>query len=251
MTGLRGASHGRVGNVDWSRPLVVAAHGTASHEGRRVVEDCAAAAATALGVSHTVGYVDVCGPTLHEVLPGSVSPVVVPLFLASGYHVRHDVPSAVATAPGARVTPALGVAPEVVAALADRVLEAYAELAERREGRSPPRPDAVVVTAAGSSVESARAEAVDVSELLADRLGTTPGTAYLTGPGPRPEEEVARLRAAGHQRVVLATHLLAPGHFLDRAHTVASSLGTVASGALATHPAVVALVVRRYAEAVG
>lgn len=220
-----------------SRRLVVAAHGTASAAGRDVVEACAAAAADELGVGHAVGYVDVCGPVLQEVLVGTSSPVVVPLFLATGYHVRHDVPAAVASAPGAVVTPALGAAPEVVAALADRVLQAH------------DRPDAVVLTAAGSGVTAARAEVAQVAQLLAEFLGAAAGTAFLTGPGPRPEEEVARLRGAGHERVVLATHLLAPGHFLDRAHASAAALGTVASAALGTHPALVSLVVRRYREA--
>lgn len=225
------------------RPLVVAAHGTASSAGRRVVEECAAAAAATLGVVHAVGYVDVCGPILEEVLARTAAPVVVPLFLASGYHVRHDVPAAVAETVGATVTPALGDAPEVVTALAERVLQVCDD--------TGPRPDAVVVTAAGSSVERARAEVVQVSGLLARQLGTTPGTAYLSGPGPRPEEELERLHAAGHERVVLATHLLAPGHFLDRARAAASRLGTVASDELGTHPAVADLVVRRYREAAG
>lgn len=227
-----------------TRPLVVAAHGTASAEGRRVVEGCAAAAAAALGTEHVVGYVDVCGPVLDEVLGTVVSPVVVPLFLAAGYHVRHDVPTAVVAAPGAVVTPALGTAPEVVTALADRVVEA---LADRVPGGTGP--DAVVVTAAGSSVAGARAEVAAVAGLLGKRLRVPTGTAYLTGPGPGPEEEVARLRAQGSERVVLASHLLAPGHFLDRAQAAAVRLGTVASEELGTHPAVADLVVRRYREA--
>lgn len=228
------------------RPLVVAAHGTASVQGRDVVEACAAAAAAELDVAHAVGYVDVCGPPLQQVLEqqvvqqqvleGTPPPVVVPLFLARGYHVRHDVPAAVRSSPGAVVTPALGTAPEVVTALADRVLEAA-------------EPDAVVVTAAGSSVAGARAEVAEVAQLLAARLAVPTGTAYLTGPGPRPREEVERLRAAGHERVVLAAHLLAPGHFHDRASALASALGTVASGPLSTHPAVVSLLVRRYRDA--
>lgn len=230
------------------RPLVVAAHGTASAEGRQVVEDCAAAAAARLGVPHTVGYVDVCGPALEEVLAGTAAPVVVPLFLASGYHVRHDVPAAVEAAAGATVTPALGDASEVVTALADQVLAAGGA------GGTPGGPavghlDAVVLTAAGSSVGRARAEAVAVARHLEERLGLPVGTAYLTGAGPRPEEEVRRLRATGRGRVVLATHLLAPGHFLDRARRTAAALGTVASGPLGTHPAVVSLVARRYREA--
>lgn len=225
-----------------SRPLVVAAHGTASIEGRRVVEECAAAAADRLGVPHAVGYVDVCGPTLEEALTTCADPpIVVPLFLSSGYHVRHDVPGAVSTVPDAVVTPALGVEPEVVSALADRVLAAAAE--------ARLTPDAVVVTAAGSSVKAARAEVAEVATCLGERLGVPTGTAYLTGPGPRPEEEVARLRSAGHRKVLLATHLLSPGYFVDRAHAVAAELATVASNPLATHADIVALLVRRYREA--
>ena len=78
-----------------TRPLVVAAHGTTSAAGRRVVQDCAARAADLLRVPVRVGYVDVCEPTLADALAGGPAPVVVPLFLASGYHVRHDVPASV------------------------------------------------------------------------------------------------------------------------------------------------------------
>lgn len=238
-----------------SGTLVVAAHGTDSAAGRDVIERCAAAAGAQLGVAHAVGYVDVCGPTLAETLTAVTAErgaeagagraherelVVVPLFLASGYHVRHDVPSALALVPDALVTPALGVEDEVVSALADRVLEA---------GRAGGRPDAVVVTAAGSSVDSARAEAAEVARRLGERLRVPAATAYLTGPGPRPEDEVARLRGEGARHVVLATHLLAPGRFHDRARAVAEGLGSVASDVLGTHPEVVALVVRRYREA--
>ena len=116
------------------RPLIVAAHGTASAAGRRVVQGCASAAARRLSVLVQVGYVDVCEPALESVVrPGSV---VVPLFLASGYHVRHDVPAAVARTPGVSVTPALGVAAGVVEALAGRLGEAV-------DATSGVRPDAV------------------------------------------------------------------------------------------------------------
>lgn len=225
------------------RPLVLAAHGTASAEGRRVVEECAASAAWALGVRHAVGYVDVCGPTLEEALSGAYAPVVVPFFLASGYHVRHDVPSAVADVRGAVVTPALGVEPEVLDALAARVTEAAGA------GSGAGAVDAVVVTGAGSSVETARAEVALVSRLLGERLGVASGTAYLSGPGARPADEVARLRAGGHERVVLAAHLLSPGHFLDRVRNTSLDLGVTPTDALGTHPALTRLVARRYREA--
>lgn len=232
-------------------PLVVAAHGTASPEGRGVIEACAAAAAHALGVEHRVGYVDVCGPTLEESLTGLVAPVVVPLFLASGYHVRHDVPTAVRLVPDAVVTPALGVEEEVLTALVDRVTGVAALLPSAgRPGAAAAGVDGVVVTAAGSSVEHARAEVAEVTDRLGERLGAAAVAAYLTGPGPRPEEEVRRLRAAGRSRVVLATHLLSPGHFHDRLRGVGRRVDAPVTEPLATHPALAELVVRRYRSGV-
>lgn len=225
------------------RPLVVAAHGTASAQGRRVVRDCAARAGALLGlrVPPPVGFVDVCGPTLTEVLAGMTDPVVVPFFLASGFHVRHDVPAAVAGLPLATVTPALGTDEEVLLALVDRVLEVRS------------RPGAVLVVGAGSSVTAARGEVAELSRTVAQRLGMPTGTAFLSGPGPRPEEELSRLGARGVEPadVVVAVHLLSPGHFLDRAHRVASVAGAVATQPLGTHDALAALVARRYRQATG
>ncbi len=223
-----------------SRPLVVAAHGTASPEGQAVVRGCADRAAAALGLPlpAVVGYVDVCGPTLDEVLADVTDPVVVPFFLASGYHVKHDVPSALEALPGSTLTPALGAADEVVDALADRVREVDAE------------PDAVLVVGAGSSVEAARAEVARVAELVGSRLGTATATAFLSGPGPRAACALTALRIAGHTRVVLATHLLSPGWFATKAQRVAEAGGVVATGPLGTHDLLRDLVVRRYREAV-
>ncbi|WP_431473280.1 sirohydrochlorin chelatase [Ornithinimicrobium sp. W1665] len=217
-----------------------------------MVRDCAARAGALLGLPSPppVGFVDVCGPTLQEVLTGLTDPVVVPFFLASGYHVRHDVPAAVVTMPGASVTPALGAAEEVLQALADRVLEASPRAGESA-GAAATRLRAVLVVGAGSSVDAARAEVAQVSGLLGARLGVATGTAFLSGPGPRPDEELSRLADDGSEpgHVVVAAHLLSPGHFLDRAHRVAATAGTVATAPLGTHDALAALVARRYLEA--
>lgn len=203
-----------------------------------MVERCAARAGQLLGLgTPPVGYVDVCGPTLEEVLADLVDPVVVPFFLASGYHVRHDVPSALATVPGSTLTPALGAAQEVVDALLDRVREVEAEAG------------AVVVVGAGSSVDAARAEVAQVAELVGARLGVVTATAFLSGPGPRAACELTRLRLAGHTRIVLATHLLSPGYFATKAHRVADAAGAVATGPLGTHDLLRDLVARRYREA--
>lgn len=224
------------------RPLIVAAHGTASAAGRRVVQGCASAAARRLSVPVQVGYVDVCEPALESVVrPGSV---VVPLFLASGYHVRHDVPAAVARTPGVSVTPALGVAAGVVEALAGRLGEAV-------DATSGVRPDAIVLASAGSTRAKARAEVAELATLLGERIAAPVSVAYLSGPGPSVADVCADHRARGRRRLAVATHLLAPGVFLDRTRDLAGRNGVVAvADALGTHPAISALVAGRYAAAV-
>jgi sirohydrochlorin ferrochelatase len=229
--------------------LVVAAHGTVSARGRSVVETCAAHAADLLGVPAQVGYVDVCGPTLADALDGGSGeggePVVVPLFLASGYHVRHDVPAAVAHAPGAVVTAALGTAPAVIDALEGRLRQALGEavVADHVDG--------LVLASAGSTQDDARAEVAQVAALLADRVGVPTEVAYLSGPGARIGQACSAHRATGRSRIAVATHLLAPGVFLARARRQAAEAGTVAvTDELATHPAISALVAARYSTAV-
>lgn len=225
-----------------SRHLVVAAHGTASPAGRAVVEDCALAAAELLGVSVSVGYVDVCAPALADVVtPGSV---VVPLFLASGYHVRYDVPAATSLAAGVSVTPALGCDPAIVEAAAGRLEESL---------RGSPRDcaDAVVLASAGSSQSGARAEVDRLAAALQDRIGVHVSVAYLSGPGRTIQEVCDEYRAQGRSRIAVASHLLAPGVFLDRARRLGAEAGALAvSAELGTHPAVSTLVAGRYLTAV-
>ncbi|WP_040923931.1 sirohydrochlorin chelatase, partial [Saccharomonospora iraqiensis] len=72
-------------------------------------------------------YADVRAPDLTSVLRRVRGPaVVVPAFLASGYHVRTDIPAQVAASghPDVTVTAAFGAAPELVGALHDRLREA-------------------------------------------------------------------------------------------------------------------------------
>ena len=228
------------------RPLVVAAHGTDSPAGRAVVEACAAQAGELLGVPARVGYVDVCEPTLSTALGVDPDPVVVPLFLASGYHVRHDVPRAVSERPGAVVTAALGTSPAVIEALGSRLGEALGP------GAPSTRVDGVVLASAGSTEEAAREEVAEVAALLADLLRLPVRVARLSGPGAGMEEVCDAYRSAGRTRVAVASHLLAPGVFLDRARRLGREGGAVAvSDAVGSHPAIATLVAARYTSAVG
>lgn len=225
-----------------SAPLVLAAHGTTDPAGRAVAVEVAERAGERLGVAARVGFVDVCGPELADVLgefaDADDAPVVVPFFLAAGYHVRHDVPAAVRdAAPSAHVTPWLGEAPEVLDALAGRIAEVERE------------PDGVVLAAAGSSDADARGEVEAVAEALSARLDVPVRAAFLSGPGATPTEAVADLRSQGCMHVVLAAHLLAPGVFLRRLTTTAGELDVPVTAAVGAHDSLVGLVTRRYREA--
>ncbi|WP_193315122.1 sirohydrochlorin chelatase [Nostocoides sp. F2B08] len=227
------------------RPLVVAAHGTVSEAGRAVIEDCARRAADLVGAPWRVGYVDVCAPALADVLSEADDSVVVPLFLTSGYHVRYDVPAAVARARSAVVTPALGAGRAVVEALGARVREALGA-----PGHVGDHIDALVLASAGSSLASARAEVDEVAAMLAETERVPVSTAYLSGPGTDLTAACAAHREAGRSRLAVATHLLAPGVFLDRARRVAADCDVLGVGAeLGTHPAVSTLVAARYTAA--
>ncbi|MFB8039420.1 sirohydrochlorin chelatase, partial [Streptomyces sp. NPDC056004] len=65
---------------------------------------------------------------------------------------------------------------------------------------------------------------------------------------PSPAEAVRALRAAGHRRVAVARHLMAPGHFARRAQEAG---GCLVSAPLGPHPDVARLVLQRFDEASG
>ncbi|WHT18504.1 CbiX/SirB N-terminal domain-containing protein [Crossiella sp. CA-258035] len=216
------------------RPLVLVAHGTKDPAGALVTEALAAATARRLGQPVTVAYADVREPRLSEVLVDDA--VVVPAFLASGYHVRVDVPAEV-VASGCRnvtVTPAFGAAPQLVALAALRLVEAG-----WRSG------DAVVLGAAGSSDEGALTEVRAAAALLSDRLGEPVEIGYVTTAAPGLGTALEAARRTG-RRVSVASWLLAPGLF-HQALRVAGH--AVVAEPLGAHDRVVDLVVQRYLAA--
>lgn len=188
------------------------------------------------GADVRIAYVDVIGPTLEEVLRSLEGrAVVVPMFLASGYHVRVDVPQAVAAAGGhAVVTPALGPDGAVVAAVAARLREAG------------PLPDAVVLAAAGSSDADALAEVETAAGVLSALLGREVVAGYVTTATPSVAEAVASLRAAGHATVGVASYLLAPGLFQRR---LADAGADLVAATIGPHDEVATLIATRYRTA--
>jgi sirohydrochlorin ferrochelatase len=188
--------------------LLLAVHGTRDPRGTATARDLARRVARRTGAPVRLGFADVCRPDVGEVAAAVDGPlVVVPAFLAAGYHVRVDIPAQLERAGrgGTPVTPALGTDPRVLAAAVRRL---------RAAGYRPG--DAVVLAAAGSSDPGSPAQTAAAAERLSRALGTPVTTGYAATARPTVAEAVAGLRAQGHRRVAVATWLLAPGLFARR-----------------------------------
>jgi sirohydrochlorin ferrochelatase len=196
--------------------LVLAAHGTRDPDGTSVIYELASL------VGAEVAFVDVREPSVTTVLDRvGDGAIVVPAFLASGYHVRVDLPAQVAGR--ALITPPLGPAPELVAAAHDRLLAA---------GWHPGLP--ITLAAAGSSDSRARADVRHAAHQLGTRLATTVQVRYLT--------HAPRVHAVGG---AIASWLLAPGLF----HQTLTNHAPIVSAPLGAHPLVAQLITRRYEAA--
>jgi sirohydrochlorin ferrochelatase len=204
---------------DKSGPLVLAAHGSSDRRFAATL-DAVAGRLRALrpGLDVRVGYLEHGPPSLADVVTSDA--VLVPVLLASGFHVLVDLPG---QAPGARVSPAVGPDPRLADALADRLGEA------EYDGHSP-----VVLAAAGSADERALLDVRRAAQLLADRLGADVTAAFVSAGEPR---------VADLQPRVIASYLVAPGVFHDTLRRLGAD---VVSDPIGDHPAVAAIVLARY-----
>ena len=181
---------------------------------------------------------DVHPPYLDEVItPGAV---VVPLLLASGYHVNVDI-GALASRVDAHVTPALGPDRLLTSVLSSRL----------RQLAEPLGPDDIVVLAtAGSSDGGSERATREVAGVLSTRLGRPVHIGYGGSQSPRLDELVAGLRTTHPARRIVATSdLLAPGHFHDRVRGCGADVVTAPLLDQETpDPRLVELVVSRYLD---
>ncbi|GAD86773.1 hypothetical protein NCAST_33_01510 [Nocardia asteroides NBRC 15531] len=235
---------------------MLVAHGTRSARGVEMIAALADAVATELGAAVSVraegaeaaaaapnpalrtAFVDVLGPSPSEVLRDLDGPaVLVPAFLASGYHVYQDVPREVAESghPSVAVTAAMGPDPALTRIMAVRL---------RAAGWRPG--DAVVFAAAGSSDARARQDVRRAAGMLAEQLGAPVRIAYVATGTPRVPEVVAELRESGAERVYVASYLLAHGLFHQRLHDAGAD---GIAEPIGVHPAVVRLIADRYRTA--
>ncbi|MGC4960470.1 sirohydrochlorin chelatase [Gordonia sp. DT101] len=188
---------------------VLVAHGTRNPHGVNVIAEIAEAVSDRIGTTRTA-FVDVLGPTPAEVIADVDRPaVLVPAFLASGYHVRKDIPRHVVAAGRADtvVTRALGPDPGIAAVARLRLIEA---------GWEPG--DTVILAAAGSSDESACGQVHLAARQLESLIGGRVEVGFITTASPSVPEALERASRRG-RRVVIASYLLAPGLFHNRLHT--------------------------------
>ena len=210
--------------------LVTVAHGTRTAAGNRVAAEITRLAAHRLAVEAVTSYVELCAPLLTDVLAGSATPsAVLPLLLSTGFHVRQDLPQAVAGAGGPTV---LGRSLGPHALLAEAQVERLAEV-----GARPGAP--LVLLAAGSSDALASRDLDRAAELLGRAWGGPVRLATLSGRGERPEDVVRR-------GDVVSPYLLAGGYFARTAQDRARAAGAACvAEVLGPHDRVVDLVVRR------
>jgi sirohydrochlorin ferrochelatase len=177
---------------------------------------------------------------------------VLPLFLAHGYHVRHDGPRAVAGAlaeirawrggwtPDVTFCDPLGPDPLLSEAMDARLRAAGVWPTDPRLG--------LIVASAGSSDSSALAQV----EAVARSWGGA-DNAYAAA-APTTAQAIARLRARGREDVAVASYFLAPGRLPDRVHADCVEAGVPFGGPLLTPDSeppdeLVRLVLARYASA--
>ena len=216
----------------FDRPLVLAVHGTRSALGTRVSMELAEAVAQTSGADVRLGWVDIHTPTLTDTLRELGEAIVVPAFLTAGYHVTSDIPAAIAAAGGrATATPLVGA--DVLPAVLDR-LDSVGDF------------DALVVAGAGSLRPRAVAEVQAVTRTLSRTVGRPALAGFVTASSPTVPDAVATLRAAGHDRIAIASYLLAPGRFSEQLEDAGAD---AVSEPIGVHPLLVELIVSRWRAA--
>lgn len=214
--------------------LVIALHGTRHRGGRVFAEQLRSAVAAQLpSVPVELGWVDIEPELLAETVARLGPSVVVPTFLAAGYHVAHDVTEAVAATAGRSVATE-HVGGDLLLALLERLLDAG------------PLGDGVVLAAIGSKRLGAQAEVHDVARRLSELIGLPVRPGFIYASAPSLDDVVAGFHAEGRMDLTVATHALAPGLYMD--HIDKLGLRAVAEP-IGIHPLLVDAIASRYLAA--
>jgi sirohydrochlorin ferrochelatase len=201
-------------------------------------------------------FLDHCSPSLADALDGVQEAVLVPLLLTAAYHSKSDIPAQVAAlsaaapddrgGPRLRRAATLGPHPLLVAGLERRLSQALAAMSSP----ASPAVTSVVLAAAGSSDPQANATIANLAaQWQAAGRWQRVVPAFASAAAPSVAEAVRGLHEEGHDTVVVATYLLAPGYFADKIAAQAQQAGVMAvSEPLGAIPEVADVMLARYCE---
>ena len=220
------------------KSLVAASHGTDNLGGAKSISDLVKKVAEKLPeVKVLEAFVDVQEPDVPAVFSEAASfgvsaITIVPLLLATGYHVRQDIADAAfefnAASSGTEVaiSPALGPDERMVEVLIQRLDEVGATAATAAD-------DLIVLTVAGSSDARAQAESELVKLMFEEALSARNGAptkvelAFLSAAEPKLKDLIPKLKfQQPRKRVVIATYLLADGFFAGLTKKVGAHLAS-------------------------
>ncbi|MGW7518953.1 sirohydrochlorin chelatase [Streptomyces sp. NPDC054796] len=249
--------------------LVAVGHGSRDPRAERTLRElCVRVRALRPGLRVELAHIELNAPLLPDALADLPAPgaetggergpgagcgaVLVPLLFGRGFHVKHDIPRALAAAPhlDARSAAPLGPHPLLAEALYERLAEAGWGTPGNRRGTGPGS-GAVVLAAAGSRDPEYVDGVERMAAQLSARLGGVPVLpAYASAAAPTVTEAVRALRARGHRRIGLASYFTAPGRFASEcaAACVAAAPDAVVAAPVGAHTALARLVLHRYDE---
>jgi sirohydrochlorin ferrochelatase len=233
---------------DRSTAVLLLGHGSRDPRAQFVVDELVSAVAGATGMTVRAAHLDFTPPTPVAALQalaadGFTSVRVVPLLFTPGYHLTHDVPSAV-TASGVAARMQVSVAPPLLAggrrtrellltALADRLTQAGAS----------GQVDGLLLASAGSSSPKALVSVRCLARDLSRRHGIPVEPAFVSSAFPSPTQALEALSERGIERPAVASLFVAPGRLTDS--VVAACRGLPVADPLGVSPAFVELLVAR------
>jgi sirohydrochlorin ferrochelatase len=227
--------------------LVVVAHGSRDPAALRAVTALLHQVRAARpGLPVRLGHLGINAPLLPDTLAAlRGEAVLVPLLFGRGYHVKHDIPEALAGEPclRARVAAPLGPHPLLAEALHARLTEAGWRPPANRAAAAR---HAVVLAAAGSRDPDSVHDAARTAELLGARLGVRVVPACASAAAPTVPDAVADLLSRGRDRIAVSSYFAAPGRFAAR---IAAQAPGVVAAPIGAHPALARLLLHRYDEA--
>jgi len=229
-----------------SSAVLLLSHGSRDPRAQYVIGELVSAVAAATGVTVRAAFLNFAAPTPAVALralaaDGFTSVRLVPLLFTPGYHLTHDVPSAIA-ASGVTEWMNVSMAPPLLlggrrerdlllTALADRLVQAGADA----------RVDALVLVSAGSGSRTARLHITSLAHDLEEAHGIPVMSAFASAAVPSPTQALEALCDKAVLRPAVASLFVAPGRLTDS--VVAACRDLPVADPLGVSPAFVELLV--------